>query len=330
MSTNRQPADSSPLLVYVDLSRQEKFHRQEWELLLGAGNSAGLRLVSEEKDAECSLVPASPWQFGPGKSVFGYSSPPADSVRRFVWDCGDRPTGYEPGLYCSLPRLLFDNRRHRSFCYPINYNEQVSANDFCDASLLFGFVGANSSGLRARMTRNLLLHGRADEMLVTVQGGPWDAMLDRSGLAIKKQYADALRRCRFFLCPRGNGVGSVRLFETMKAARVPVIISDEYVLPTGIDWDGCSIRIAEKDIADLPRILRERDGDWARLATNAQRNWEDNFSDGRLLDRIAFHLRELMALPCPLSLLGRARVLGHPAYSKMRSGLTRLRQTIRS
>src|SRR5580692_8951739 len=102
MGTDRQPADSPPLLVYVDLSRQENWHRREWEQLLGAGNSAGLRPVSEERDAECILVPGSSWHFGKGRSVFGYS-PQADSIRRFVWDYGDNPTGYEPGLYCSLP-----------------------------------------------------------------------------------------------------------------------------------------------------------------------------------------------------------------------------------
>lgn len=322
------PQGPPPLAVHVDLSRQEHWHRREWERLLSTAPSYELRIVDEEKRADCVLSADSPWQFGPARSFWGYTCP-ADSIRRFVWDSGDLPTGYESGMYCSLPRTLFDHRRHRAICYPINYNECITAYDLSDASKLFGFVGAITSGLRARMINNLQLHDRADEMLVAVQSGPWGAMFDRSGLAVKREYANALRQCRFFLCPRGNGVGTIRLFETMKAARVPVILSDDFVLPDGIDWNGCSIRVAERNVADVPMILRERMGDWADLATNARRNWEDNFSDERLLSRVAQNLRELMAHAPPLSIAARLRILSYPRYSKIRSGLTRIRQTIK-
>jgi hypothetical protein len=317
----------SRLAVYVDLGGQEHWHRREWEQLFSSGGGPGIRIVAEEKDADCVLSAGSPWHFGKGGSRWGYSAPKGP-LPRFVWDSGDNPTGHEPGLYCSLPRPLFDDRRHRTFCYPISYNECVAPFDLSEASILFGFMGGITSGVRSRMIESLKIHGRPDEMSLTVQSGPWKAMFDRSGLAIKQSYADTLRKCRFFLCPRGNGVGSVRLFETMKAARVPVIVSDNYVPPTEINWDDCSVRVAERDLGDLPAVLRERAADWARLATNARRNWEDCFSDGRLLVGVGQHLRELMDRTVPLSLGARARILSYPVYSRIRSGLSRLRSPL--
>jgi hypothetical protein len=179
------------------------------------------------------------------------------------------------------------------------------------------------------MISSLRLNGRAEEMLLTNQNGPWGSMFDRSGMAVKKEYADALRRCRFFLCPRGNGVGSVRLFETMKAARVPVILSDDFVMPAGVDWETCSIRVPERHLGNLPMILRERNGDWAETATNARKIWEENFSDERMLSRVAQLLRELMAQSVPFSIAARSRILGYPAYDRVRAGLAQLRQSLR-
>jgi hypothetical protein len=329
MNMRGKPASAAPLSVYFDLAHQGQWYLREWERLLGAGNPSTLRIAADEKHADCTLSPESPWQFGTGRSLLAYS-PSAGPSPRFVWDLGDRPTGFEPGLYCSLPRPLFDGRRHRTFCYPIFSNELVGPNDLGDATLLFGFVGAISSGLRARMIESLRTRGRSDEMLVAVQAGPWDAMFGSGGLAIKRDYAAALGRCRFFLCPRGNGVGTVRLFETMRAARVPVILSDDYVLPAGIDWDNCSVRVPEKELAGLPQLLRERNGDWTRLATNARAVWESHFSPEKILDRIACHLRELLCSWRPLTPAARARVLAYPAYGRIRSGLTRLRQTARA
>jgi hypothetical protein len=186
-----------------------------------------------------------------------------------------------------------DKRRHRSFCYPIRYNEQVQYFDACDADLLWGFVGGITSGIRGRLAKEF-----ADKQekgsFFRIQAGPWDQMFDRTGVDKKIEYADALRRCRFFLCPRGNGIGSVRLFETMQAGRVPVIISDQFVLPRGIDWGSCSIVIRERDIAYIPKILEGRAAEWRTLAANARAAWEANYSDASLLDSIGSALRELL------------------------------------
>jgi hypothetical protein len=85
----------------------------------------------------------------------------------------------------------------------------------------------------------------------------------------------------------------VRLFETLKAGRVPVIIADRYVLPEGIDWESCSVRVRERDIAGIPGLLRSHLDRWPEMAAEARRVWERHFSGAALLGEIARHLRAI-------------------------------------
>jgi hypothetical protein len=185
------------------------------------------------------------------------------------------------GLYCSLPRSIFDAQRHQTFCYPITYNELIEPFPLADARYDYGFMGGITAPLRKRMVRHLSADTSLNG-LVKIQGGPWDRMFDRTGIAAKVDYAENLRLSKFVLCPRGNGVGSVRLFEVMRARRVPVIVSDNYVMPSGIDWASCSVVVRERDIVSLPEIIRKSLPHWETLSANARRQWESAFSAGAL------------------------------------------------
>jgi len=70
-----------------------------------------------------------------------------------------------------------------------------------------------------------------------------------------KEYCDVLGRSRFSLCPRGYGAGSFRFWESLQAGAIPVLIADDYILPTGFDWSSCIIRIKENEINKIPLII---------------------------------------------------------------------------
>lgn len=104
---------------------------------------------------------------------------------------------------------------------------------------------------------------------------------------------DFLAKTKFVLCPRGFGVSSFRLFEAMKACRVPVVISDRYVFPTGIDWDSCSLTVKERDTNSIPELIRANMHRWRDMAVNARQVWEDNFSNNAFLDYMAKNIEEM-------------------------------------
>jgi len=61
---------------------------------------------------------------------------------------------------------------------------------------------------------------------------------DSSRSAMDTDYWSLMARSKFVLCPRGVGRGSYRVFETLCAGRVPVIVSDDWQLPDGVDWEA--------------------------------------------------------------------------------------------
>jgi hypothetical protein len=91
-------------------------------------------------------------------------------------------------------------------------------------------------------------------------------------------YAKISSQSKFILCPRGIGPGTYRLFESMKMGIAPVIISDDWVEPTGINWESCSIRIKEKDIFQIHQIVKNREHDFLQLGINAKKIYEEKFS----------------------------------------------------
>ena len=111
----------------------------------------------------------------------------------------------------------------------------------------------------------------------------WD---ERSpGYTTKRaHYQEVLMRSRFVLCPRGRGTSSMRLYETLAAGRVPVIISDEWVAPRGPEWEACSLRWPEGRIEGLIEALEEREQDWPAMSAVARREHAEYFAGD-----VAFH-----------------------------------------
>lgn len=269
--------------IFFDLAPLEAWNRKEIEGLLIAAEpfAQNHRLASSREHADYSVGFSGP-HFGQPLHKLLSVKPSPD----FVWDTSDLPVGINKGLYCSLPKSLFDHNRHRTFAYNLRYNECIESFPLADAQKLYSFAGAISSGLRGRMAE-LFCNGQLpSDAEFRISTGPWLSMFDRSGSAIKTSYAESTRRAKFILCPRGNGVGSIRMFEAMEAQRVPVIISDRYVLPDGVDWDRCSIRLRERDIGRLDAILRKHEANWENMAAAARQEWEQRFSPKGLLDEI--------------------------------------------
>jgi hypothetical protein len=207
----------------------------------------------------------------------------SQDVCQLVWDWGDKPTGRMSGFYCSLQRSLHDARRHRTMSYPIAFNELIEEFSRDDATYAFGFWGGMSARLRGRLINLLKPTEREDNSIIRLQGAVWSEAFSRSATQSKLEYVDFLRRTRFVICPRGYGVGSARLFEVMQAGRVPIIISDGYVLPGGIDWENCSIRIPEGEIGRIREVVKTSMDRWPSMAANARIAWEKHFSDGAIL-----------------------------------------------
>jgi hypothetical protein len=199
----------------------------------------------------------------------------------FTINYEDEPAGFLPGLYASLPKQRFDPVRHRTWAYLFTPNDEADAKDKVDFThcgefvgisplLLFSFRGADSHPVRSRIFA--APYPGQNHCVTRIER--WY----NHSVAEKAEYFHEILRSQFVLCPRGIGPSSHRLFEVMALGRCPVIISDEWVPPRGIDWNRCSVTIRERDIERVPQILNTMVAHARELGNTARNVWRANFS----------------------------------------------------
>ncbi len=75
----------------------------------------------------------------------------------------------------------------------------------------------------------------------------------------KNTYTDLLATSKFALCPRGTGPSTIRIWEAMAAGSIPVIISDQLIMPDIGDtsWNNIAVFVPEWMVFAIPEILTE-------------------------------------------------------------------------
>jgi Exostosin family len=213
-----------------------------------------------------------------------------------LYSSGDWIIPYMRGIYPGLPRGRSNLRRTRSGHY-IRWSDKTSIN-FSDPwqtpTMLFGFSGdSGSHPLRKRLFQ--LTHQRAlmrDTRLDPARGFGQEAAIYAN---YRKRYAHELSAVRFVLCPRGRAPNSMRIFEAMKAGRVPVVIADEWVPAPGPSWESFMLRIPEKNLRDLPGILERQEDVAPEMGLAARRAWEDWFAPEVSFQVLASSAADLIA-----------------------------------
>ena len=120
-------------------------------------------------------------------------------------------------------------------------------------------------------TRNSLhhLHNGEEVVMVTTckHGKNWREMMDErceedNAEYDKWDYENLLSNSTFCLVPRGRRLGSFRFLETLQAGCLPVILSNGWQLPFDevIDWSSASFSIDERQLLQVPEILRAVSG----------------------------------------------------------------------
>ena len=195
----------------------------------------------------------------------------------FIFETEDASLPLLPGLYASLRQSYASPSRTRTGYYlRIDENPYIDYRPAPDRyDYLACFVGSfNTHPVRASLARIA-----SNRILIEDTSAFSSATLTRATAEEKRQsfwprYADLMASGAFSLCPRGRGTGSVRLFETMRMGRCPVIISDEWVYPERVDWASCSLTLRQKDVDSLPEFLEENLPRAPELGRQARQQWE--------------------------------------------------------
>jgi hypothetical protein len=103
---------------------------------------------------------------------------------------------------------------------------------------LWNYVGAVTHPFRLKLI-NVLASGHGGYIRDTTNPG---------ARLIFEQYMAILSNSTFTLCPRGHGHSSWRVYESLSNYSVPVILSDRFAYPRGLELENGSIKIPESVI----------------------------------------------------------------------------------
>lgn len=191
-----------------------------------------------------------------------------------------------PGVYASIEKRWVSSRTFSGFYLGTPTNEFMT---FAPATgglpYLYSFMGCVDNAA-VRRDLAVLSHPRSlfEDTAPEFHRLLGDRMSPVEMRDYHRRYAEVLKASKFVLCPRGLGVSTIRLFETMQMGRVPVVLSDNWVAPPGPRWADFSIRVRERDYARIPALLEQREPDAVAMGQLARSEWARWFSE-----EVAFH-----------------------------------------
>lgn len=101
----------------------------------------------------------------------------------------------------------------------------------------------------------------------------------------RAELIDLINQSVATLCPRGFGVQSIRFFETLSAGRIPILLSDNYILPleNAIDYSAFIWKVGEGETMRLPHQLSElfeshSPDQLVEKANKARQTWQNFFA----------------------------------------------------
>jgi len=291
------------LLTSVAPRQDDAYHR----LLASAANDPfGVHTTTDNPEEADLIIFAESWEADWSLREVRQHSYVCSYPRKCFACCeSDFVLPYLPGVYASMNRYDHLLGRVRTGFYLWMYRNQFVEYDPCwsEDMHLFSFVGSlDTAGTREAIKH--LSHPRGyvrdtSEKSSTI----WWEGTEEEKARFRQRYAETCKRSKFILCPRGISPSSVRLFETMKTGRMPVILSDAWVPPEGPEWESFSVRIPESQISQIPRRLELLEPQARKMGDRARAAWEAWFSP-----EVSFHrtvdwcldIKQSRRLPEPL------------------------------
>lgn len=242
-----------------------------------------------------------------------------------------------PGVYASLEKRWQSRRTSGGFHLLTLQNEFANFSPpSAELPYLYSFIGSTATApVRRRLAELKHARGFFRDTAAEFDRALYGRMSREEHRDYARRFADVTKASKFVLCPRGRGVATIRLMETMRIGRVPVIISDQWLAPEGPEWNRFSIRVGEDEVSEIPRLLERYEDKAVAMGTLARRQWEEWFSEKAAFHRVVewclkIRERRMMAerigrLPAYLQLLRpfHLRWRLRPRYHALRNILRR-------
>ncbi|XP_065876594.1 probable glycosyltransferase At3g07620 [Euphorbia lathyris] len=179
----------------------------------------------------------------------------ADHFMLSCHDWGPRATWYEHQLYFNSIRVLCNANTSEYF------NPKKDAS-FPEINLITGEISNLTSGLSPSNRTTLAFfagknHGKLRPSLFQHWKEKDKDVLVYETLPEELSYQDMMKKSKYCICPSGHEVASPRIVEAIYAECVPVLISQNYVLPFSdvLNWEAFTVEVLVSEIPNLKKIL---------------------------------------------------------------------------
>ncbi|XP_020257240.1 probable glycosyltransferase At5g03795 [Asparagus officinalis] len=190
-----------------------------------------------------------------GKYPYWNRSLGADHFMLSCHDWGPLASAASSYLYSNSIRVLCNANASEGF----NPSKDVSLPEInLKTGVTTGLIGGPSASRRPLLAFFAGgVHGYIRSILVKQWQGKDEDVQVHQYLPKGVSYYDMMRKSKYCLCPSGYEVASPRIVEAVYLECVPVIISDNYVLPFSdvLNWKAFSVQIEVKDIPNIKKIL---------------------------------------------------------------------------
>jgi hypothetical protein len=108
----------------------------------------------------------------------------------------------------------------------------------------------------------------------------------------EKEYNfEIMNNSKFTLCPAGNGINSIRIWEAMSTGSIPVILSNKLLLPIigEFNWTDCLIINNEKNIKLLYDELKEMDNEKLEMMSNNCIKYYNKYFSNESIQNVIFN-----------------------------------------
>jgi hypothetical protein len=291
--------------IFVDDKDQGPYVAHN-RILECAGKSAIAEhtLVSSPCDADLVILALTSTAFGPHFELIRRHPLTRQIRNKLVVYCpNDNQLPSLRGLYPTIGKKWVDNHWSHPCHYLSEYILQLNILDreTQNKDILCSFVGsAKNHPVRDKILRECpkdqfylfdSTHNRND---------PW-WWLEKNRTELEGHFRDVLLRSQFVMCPRGISASTVRLFEAMEAACVPVIVSDEIQLPQGPDWKSFCLFIKESDTSSIPQAVESWKSTARAKGQAARSAWKKYFSTESSFNYLVSSASQLLEKEAPYS-----------------------------
>jgi hypothetical protein len=111
----------------------------------------------------------------------------------------------------------------------------------------WNYVGSTTHPVRKKLM----------DALRTCEGGCMHDTTEPFASLSVENYVAILSNSKYTFCPRGHGHSSWRIYEAISSNSIPIIISDRFAYPSGLELENSSVQLRESDVSNtyIDRLL---------------------------------------------------------------------------